>query len=120
MKRVIAGKTYNTDTARLIGSNDHGFNPTEPYYACDSLYCEKTGEYFLCSVLYFEQRIKEFEIIPYVLVTARTWCECNLKPAVYAEEFLPHSAGNTVPFTDYSAGLDSIDLIWGDTAATIQ
>ena len=47
MKKIINGKMYNTDTARKVATCEHGDGPRDFHYYCESLYCKRTGEYFL-------------------------------------------------------------------------
>lgn len=46
MKKIINGKKYNTDTAKLIGSVGYGY-PSDLEYWTESLYLKKTGEFFI-------------------------------------------------------------------------
>jgi len=47
MKRVIRGKTYNTETATLVAFRDNGCSITNFYYCGESLYRTPRGIYFL-------------------------------------------------------------------------
>lgn len=47
MKKIINGKKYDTDTAKLIGSYSNGRTGNDLSYVYEELYRKKTGEYFL-------------------------------------------------------------------------
>jgi len=47
MKKIINGKTYNTDTALLIGSWDNGCNVTDFDYFAETLFKNQKDTYFL-------------------------------------------------------------------------
>lgn len=49
MKRIISGKTYNTETAELIISGNNGLYTNDIYYRCEELYLTKKGNYFVCN-----------------------------------------------------------------------
>ena len=46
MKKIINGKKYNTETAKLIDERTYS-NPSDFNYVKESLYVKKTGELFL-------------------------------------------------------------------------
>ena len=45
-KKIINGKKYDVETARLVDRWTYG-NPSDFYYQDEMLLCKKTGEYFL-------------------------------------------------------------------------
>lgn len=47
MKKVIDGKVYNTETARLVGIYDNGLSISDFDYIHEYLYQKKDGQYFL-------------------------------------------------------------------------
>lgn len=47
MKKVINGRVYDTDTARLVCEWDNGEMPSGLAYVYHGLYRKKTGEFFL-------------------------------------------------------------------------
>lgn len=47
MKRIINGKMYNTETAKLIKKYQTTTNHSDFNFRCEELYKKKTGEYFL-------------------------------------------------------------------------
>ena len=46
MKRIIGGRTYNTETAKLITEYSHGYPGDEGYY-CERLYSTARKAFFL-------------------------------------------------------------------------
>jgi hypothetical protein len=47
MKRIIEGKTYNTDTATLVADWDNGKFSNDFNYAYENLYITKKGQFFI-------------------------------------------------------------------------
>ena len=47
MKKIIQGKTYNTDTAEHIGDWDNGFGAYDFNNVREGLYLTKKGQYFV-------------------------------------------------------------------------
>lgn len=47
MKKIINGKMYNTETAKVLGEYDNGYVCGDFNYFSETLYRKKTGEYFL-------------------------------------------------------------------------
>ena len=47
MKKIINGKKYDTDTAKEVGYWNNGRLYNDFYYAEETLYKKKTGEFFL-------------------------------------------------------------------------
>lgn len=47
MKRIIKGKLYDTETALEIGRYDNGALPDKFDWICETLYCKRTGEFFI-------------------------------------------------------------------------
>lgn len=47
MKKIIDGKTYNTETAKKIAEWDNGLSYNDFDYRSEELYRKRTGEYFL-------------------------------------------------------------------------
>ena len=47
MKMIINGKTYNTDTATMLGEWSNGYPQSDFRYCEETLYKKKTGEFFL-------------------------------------------------------------------------
>lgn len=93
MKRIIKGKKYNTETAKLIDfyGDGEGFTRWKEY-----LYRKKTGEFFLHGMggpltWYAEHRGSESWgselIIPLSLEEARKWMEKYSEVDLYEEVF---------------------------------
>ena len=47
MKSIIDGKTYNTESAKLIAKNWNGLGKSDFCYLSEELYKKKTGEFFI-------------------------------------------------------------------------
>lgn len=47
MKKIINGKKYDTNTAKVIHRETNGKFQNDCWYAAETLYKKKTGEYFL-------------------------------------------------------------------------
>lgn len=47
MKKIIAGKKYDTDTAECLGSDSYGGGCRDFHYWKEELYRKRTGEFFL-------------------------------------------------------------------------
>lgn len=97
MKKIINGKKYDTETARMVGCFVWGKNKEDVNYSVEILFCKKTGEYFL----YEEDNIiPEYYIsgrknlmscgktlTPYSWERAQKWAMENLDGDDYEEEF---------------------------------
>ena len=96
MKKIINGRMYNTDTAKLVAEWDNSLSQTDFKHCEENLYRKKTGEYFLhgkggpCS------RWCEFVgncifggegIIPLTITMAMEWVENNLSADEYIAIF---------------------------------
>lgn len=94
MKKIINGKRYDTESARLVGewSNEcRGFD-----YCRETLYCKRTGEYFLhgyggARSTYAEQHGNMWsegeDIRPMTAENAAVWAEKHLTAEEYEDEF---------------------------------
>ena len=96
MKRIISGRRYDTQTAKLVGYTSYS-TPGSLVYWREDLYRKKTGEFFLHGQggplsKYFE-KIGEnewsygHEIIPLSLSEAQEWVEKCLDADTYEEIF---------------------------------
>lgn len=47
MKKIVAGKKYDTETAKALGEYWNGLSFTDFGYVKETLYLKKTGEFFL-------------------------------------------------------------------------
>lgn len=96
MKKIIGGKMYNTDTAKMVGEHEESY-PGEFDYVCEVLYRKKTGEYFIHGYGHAASRYAEpcgenawnsgERIIPISYDKARQWAEDNLDVDAYEREF---------------------------------
>ena len=46
MKKIINGRRYDTETAKLVGYTSYS-TPGDLYYWCEDLYLKRTGEFFI-------------------------------------------------------------------------
>ena len=97
MKKIINGKLYNTDTARKIASCEHGDGPRDFRYYWESLYCKRTGEYFLAGeggpMTKYSKSVGQNSwsggegVIPLTLGEAKEWAEREMDVDDYQAEF---------------------------------
>jgi hypothetical protein len=96
MKKIINGKKYDTDTAKILGSAGYS-HPGEFNHWKETLYIKKTGEFFLHGIggpmSKYAHRIGPDEwsggeeIHPLSPEEARKWIEKNLDVEEYEEIF---------------------------------
>jgi hypothetical protein len=96
MKKIVNGKRYDTDTAKLLGSAGYS-HPGDFSFWQETLYQKKTGEFFLHGVggamsRYARQTGQNEwsggeKIIPLTREEARKWIEKNLDVEEYEEIF---------------------------------
>lgn len=97
MKKIIGGKLYNTDTARLVGEWSNAGDWRDFGHMEEALYQKKTGEFFLHgeggpASKYAEQTRQNAwtggeKIIPLSYETARQWAEDHLTAEQYERAF---------------------------------
>lgn len=97
MKKIIDGKTYNTETAKMLGMYQTPGLMFDDYHFCrETLYITKKGTYFihghggaLTSYAYvghgFSSSGDDFQIV--TESEAREWAENKLSADEYAEIF---------------------------------
>jgi hypothetical protein len=96
MKRIINGKRYDTNTAKLIGETSYS-NPGDFSWWCEELYQKRTGEFFLYGeggpASKYSRQIEQNtwsggeQIIPLTLAEAKKWGEKYLDADEYEEVF---------------------------------
>ena len=97
MKKIINGKKYDTETAKLIDYNSNNLSQTDFNYFCESLYLKKTGEYFLHCEGHGLSEYAEMkpnggsgwgeQIRPMSTDSAKIWAEKNLSGDEYEKIF---------------------------------
>ncbi|HCA29954.1 MAG TPA: hypothetical protein DEP23_10485 [Ruminococcaceae bacterium] len=96
MKKIIDGALYNTDTAKLLGKWDNGYQRNDFSFCTESLYRTKSGKYFIHGEGHGNSRYGVWhgnsggwgkEIRPYTPTEAREWAEKNLTADEYSEIF---------------------------------
>lgn len=96
MKRIINGRRYDTETARLLGVATYGIC-TDFAHWCEELYVKRTGEYFLYGqggpMSKYSQSVGENQwtggqkIVPLTLKEAQKWAEKYLSADEYEAIF---------------------------------
>ncbi len=96
MKKIIKGRLYNTDTARVVGGASHGY-PGDLGFWCEELHQKRTGEFFLYGEGGPMSKYARYcgqnqwaggeEIIPLSLEEAKEWGEKYLSAEEYEEIF---------------------------------
>lgn len=96
MKKIINGKMYNSETARYVGSYSWSNSGDFSYFE-ETLYCKRTGEYFIYGHGGAMSKYAQSEgqnswsggedISPMTYKNARQWAEDHLDPDVYEKEF---------------------------------
>lgn len=96
MKKIINGKVYDTDTAKMVGSWDNGHPTNDFAYCSEELYRKKTGEFFLHGEGGALSRYASHsgdnsgwgeEIIPLTYNAAQEWAEKHLDGDGYCAIF---------------------------------
>lgn len=117
MKKVIDGRLYNTETAKLLGTWDNGHNPSDFMYEREKLYRTKSGAYFLYGYGGPMSRYAEAcgnnnwsggsEIQPMSPDAAREWAEKHLTGDEYIEAFgEPEEASDTKTILNISISVE--------------
>ena len=96
MKKIINGRLYNTETAKLVSSTDYGYPGNFAYWA-ESLYLKKTGEFFIHGIGGPMSKYSRSaggntvtggeEIIPLTVKEAQEWAEKHLEVEEYEQIF---------------------------------
>ena len=96
MKKIINGKLYNTETAKLVGSARYSY-PGDFSFWREELYQKKTGEFFLYGeggpMTKYSRSIGSNttaggeEIIPLTVKEAKEWAEKYLEVEEYEQIF---------------------------------
>lgn len=98
MKRIVDGKTYNTETAVLIGEFISPYISRDDFYYVDEgLYKTKKGAFFLAGYGGAATRYKKItqpgassagsKIIPLTKKEALVWAESHLHPEIVIQSF---------------------------------
>lgn len=132
MKKIIGGRRYDTQTAKLVGYTSYS-TPGSLDYWCEDLYRKKTGEYFLHGqggpMSKYLERTGEnewsygHEIIPLSLSEAQEWVEKYLDADTYEELFGRVSEGKVQAATwvseDIKGQIDDLRKEKGHTLVEI-
>ena len=99
MKKIIAGKIYDTDTAKKIGYDCYNGSERDFHWWSETLFKKRTGEYFLYGeggplskyAQRYEQRgrVSGESIQPMTYTEATAWAEEHMSADDYMQEFGP-------------------------------
>jgi hypothetical protein len=96
MRKIINGRTYNTETSKFIGAWSNGYYSNDFAYCKESLYKNTKNAYFLhgdggamskYSKHYGNSVGGSEDIIPMSTEEAKVWAEENLDAEQYEAEF---------------------------------
>lgn len=97
MRKIIGSKSYDTDTARKVAGWDNMSDVRDFHYFSETLYCKRTGEYFLHGeggplTRYAEPRGTNQwtggeRIMPLSFDEATAWAERHMDAKDYEAEF---------------------------------
>mgnify|MGYP003303769959 CR=1 FL=1 len=88
MKKVIKGKLYDTETAKLVGEYDNGKFTNDFGYFSEDLYLKRTGEFFIFGFGGFFTKYDGVKTItPVSYEDAKAWAEEHLIGEEYIEIF---------------------------------
>lgn len=88
MKKVIKGKLYDTETAKLVGEYDNGKFTNDFGYFSEDLFQKRTGEFFICGIGGAFTKYDGVETItPISYEEAQKWAEEHLSGEEYIEIF---------------------------------
>lgn len=104
MRKINNGKRYDTETAREVASCSHGDGPRDFRYYHETLYCKRTGEYFLhgeggpmtkyARAVSYNSRTGGENIFPLTYAEAKEWAEAEMDADDYEREFGPAPEGD--------------------------
>lgn len=120
MKKVINGKLYNTQTAKLLGEDSYS-NPSDFNYWIESLFQKRTGEFFLYGeggpMSRYAQTTSQNEwsggeqIQPLTVENARQWAEQHLSADEYESIFGEITEDDNKKNATFSISRDAIELL---------
>ena len=96
MRKIIDGRTYNTETSKRIGSWDNGIYGNDFRNCSEDLYKNTKGAYFLVgkggpmskyAVSHGNETSGSTELVPMTATEAQEWAEEHLTTEEYEEEF---------------------------------
>ena len=125
MKKIIDGRRYDTDTAKMLGSDSFGARNDFSFWE-EELYRKNTGEYFLHGYGGPMTRYAEAvdnnswtwgeRIFPLTIDAARKWAEDHLNADEYEKIFeVTEDSKKTVTFSLPEDAIEKIKQISGET-----
>lgn len=115
MKRIIKNKVFDTETARAVGTVEHGDSGADTRYS-ETLYRKKTGEYFVYGQGGSNTRyavaddsgwIPGENIMQLRYEQAREWAKAELPDEIYRKEFVQEESKPNANRTTLTVCLDS-------------
>lgn len=114
MKKVINGKLYNTETAKLLGEDSYS-HPGDLAHWSEELYQKRTGEYFLYGRYAQTTGQNEWssveQIHPLTVENARQWTEQHLSADEYEAIFGEITEDDNKKNATFSISRDAIELL---------
>lgn len=121
MKKIIRGKRYDTDTAKLVGEYWNEISPRDFGYLDEALYQKRTGEYFLhgqggAMTKYAVSTGQNSwsggeQIIPLSYEAAKEWAEERLSADEYEDIFGEVEEDETKKTVAYSLPVATIETV---------
>lgn len=97
MKKIINGKRYDTETAKLVDSWSNNFSCNDFHWYCEDLFLKKTGEFFIYGIGNGLSPYAESvglncsqsgeKIIPISIEEAKKWIEKKSEVDIYEDLF---------------------------------
>lgn len=120
MKKIINGKLYNSETAKLLGEDSYS-HPGDLAYWSEELYQKRTGEYFLYGqggpMSRYAQTTGQNEwsggeqIQPLSVDAARKWAEKHLRADEYETIFGEITEDDSKKNVTFSITKDAIEML---------
>lgn len=120
MNKIINGKLYNTETAKLLGEDSYS-HPGDLAHWSEELYKKRTGEYFLYGeggpMSRYAQTAGQNEwsggeqIQPLTVENARQWAEQHLSADEYEAIFGEIAEDDSKKNVTFSLAQDAIELL---------
>ena len=120
MKKIIEGRLYNTETAKLLGEDSYS-NPSDFNYWIESLFQKRTGEFFLygqgapmsrhAPTTGQNERSGGAPTQPMTAENARQWAKQHLSADEYESIFGEIAEDDSKKNVTFSITKDAIELL---------
>lgn len=125
MKKIVNGKVYDTETAKLLASANNYAPRGDFYFYEEELYVKKTGEYFLYgfggAMTRYARQIDHSNwmggeaITPLTYTSAREWAEDMLEADEYLALFIADDESSTINTQVTGATRAKLDKLRAET-----